>query len=131
MSKIAKNIINAIKRSKKSFFTQEEIFKLVLDITKTDESVIESNGVKLDRTSMSIEFNGVKRVLVKLEFELMFYLIENKNKVITRETLMRDVWGGDVHVGCRTIDVCVCKLRKIIGKDKITTLKSVGYRYNE
>ena len=132
MSKIANNIINAIKRTGKESFTQDEIFKLVLDTTKeNDIKFIECGDIKLNGLDMTISVKGNKTRVERLSFNLLFYLIENKNVPVPRDILMRDVWGEDVCVTTRTIDVCICKLRNIIGKDKIKTLKKVGYLFVE
>jgi two-component system alkaline phosphatase synthesis response regulator PhoP len=130
MSKIAENIINAVKRTEKQNFTQDEIFKLVLSVTKDDEvKVIECGVIKLDRNDMTISVKGKKTKVEKLSFNLLVYLMERQGTNVPREILMRDVWGGDVCVVTRTIDVCVCKLRNIIGKERILTIKKVGYSF--
>lgn len=132
MSKIANNIINAIKRTGKESFTQDEIFKLVLHTTKeNDIKFIECGDIKLNGLDMTISVKGNKTRVERLSFNLLLYLIENKNVPVPRDILMRDVWGEDVCVTTRTIDVCICKLRNIIGKDKIKTLKKVGYLFVE
>lgn len=130
MSKVAENIINAIKRTKKSTLTQDEIFKLVLEVTKENEAeTIKSGNIELNRLDMTISFKKKKTRLQKLSFNLMWYLIENEGKIVQREILMRDVWGSEVCVGTRTIDVCVHKLRELIGAEKIQTFKKVGYKF--
>ncbi len=130
MSKIAENIINAIKQTKKESLTQAEIFKLVLEITKDNEvKVIECGAIKLDRNGMTVSLNGKKTKLEKLSFNLLAYLMERQGETVPREILMRDVWGDDVCVTTRTIDVCVCKLRIAIGKERILTIKKVGYSF--
>ena len=130
MSKIANNIINAIKRTNKETFTQDEIFKLVLETTKDNEiKFIECGDIKLDRKQMTISSNGKTTRVEKLSFNLLVYLIENKNEIVKRDILMRDVWGEDVCVTTRTIDVCICKLRNIIGKEKIQTINKIGYKF--
>jgi two-component system alkaline phosphatase synthesis response regulator PhoP len=132
MSKVAENIINAIKRSKKSFFTQDEIFKLVLETTKENEvNTIKSGLIELNRLDMTLSFKGDKTRLQKLTFNLLWYLMENEGKIVQREILMRDVWGSEICVTTRTIDVCVHKLRELIGKEKIETHKKIGYRFNK
>jgi two-component system alkaline phosphatase synthesis response regulator PhoP len=132
MSKVAENIINAIKRSKKSFFTQDEIFKLVLETTKENEvNTIKSGLIELNRLDMTLSFKGNKTRLQKLTFNLLWYLMENEGKIVQREILMRDVWGSEICVTTRTIDVCVHKLRELIGKEKIETHKKIGYRFNK
>ena len=128
MSKIAENIINAIMRSGKENFTKDEIFKLVLHTTEdTQTKVIECGDIKLNRLGMTVSVNGKTTKIPKLEFELLFYLMQNEGNIVERHILMRDIWGTDVCVGTRTIDVCVCKLKKIIGAEKIKSIKKVGY----
>lgn len=128
MNKIAENIIGAIMRSGKENFTQDEIFNLVLRTTEdTQTKVIESGDIKLNRLDMTVSVNGKKTKIQRLEFELLFYLMQNEGNVVERNILMRDIWGTDVCVGTRTIDVCVCKLKKIIGAEKIKSIKKVGY----
>lgn len=130
MSKIAGNIINAIKRTNKETLTQDEIFKLVLETTEELEvKFIKCGDIRLDRTDMTISVNDKKTRVERLSFNLLVFLIENKNETVSRDILMRDVWGDDVCVTTRTIDVCICKLRNIIGKEKIQTIKKVGYSF--
>lgn len=130
MSKIAENIINAVKRTQQENFTQAEIFKLVLSVTKDDQvKVIECGIIKLDRNDMTVSVKGKKTRIKKLSFNLLVYLMEREGTNVPREILMRDVWGDDVCVVTRTIDVCVCKLRTIIGKERILTIKKVGYSF--
>jgi two-component system alkaline phosphatase synthesis response regulator PhoP len=130
MSKIAENIISAIKRTQKENLTQAEIFNLVLNVTKENEvTTIKRGNVQLNRLDMSISVKGDKTRLQKLSFNLLWYLMENEGQIVERKILMRDVWGNDVYVGTRTIDVCVHKLRELIGKEKIETIKKVGYKF--
>lgn len=130
MSKIAENIISAVKKTKKETLTQDEIFKLVLDVTKENQNkFIDVGDIKLDRTDMTISVNGVKTKVERLAFNLLAYLIEHEGEAVPRTQILRDVWGTDVCVTVRTLDVCVCKLRNIIGKEKIQTIKKVGYSF--
>lgn len=130
MSKVAENIINAIKETKKESLTQAEIFKLVLAVTKENEvKVIECGIIKLDRTDMTVSVKGKKTRLEKLSFNLLAFLMERQGETVPREILMRDVWGDDVCVTTQTIDVCVCKLRIVIGSQRIQTIKKVGYSF--
>jgi two-component system alkaline phosphatase synthesis response regulator PhoP len=130
MSKIAENIINKLNKLNKENFTKDEIFKLVLDVTKDNQvKFIECGDIKLDRTDMTISVKGKKTRVEKLSFNLLAYLMERQGTTVPREILMRDVWGEEVCVTTRTIDVCVCKLRNIIGKERILTIKKVGYSF--
>ena len=130
MNKIAQNIISAVKKTEKGCLTQDEVFELVLNATKDNEiKIIENGEIKLNRSNMTVSVNGVESRLHKLMFNLLVYLMQHEGKTIAREILMRDVWGNDVCVTTRTIDVCICKIRNIIGKEKIQTIKKVGYSF--
>ena len=65
----------------------------------------------------------------KKEFELLYFLATHPKKVYSRESLLRNIWGIDVHVVPRTVDVHIRKIREKLGQDYITTIKGVGYRF--
>ena len=67
--------------------------------------------------------------LPKKEFELLFFLAQNPNKVFSRDDLLQNIWGSDVYVLARTVDVHIRKVREKIGDDYITTVKGVGYKF--
>jgi two-component system alkaline phosphatase synthesis response regulator PhoP len=130
MNKIAQNIIRAVKKTEKGCLTQDEVFELVLNATKENEiKFIENGEIKLNRSNMTVSVNGVESRLHKLMFNLLLYLMQHEGETIAREILMRDIWGNDVCVTTRTIDVCICKIRNIIGEEKIQTIKKVGYSF--
>ena len=62
--------------------------------------------------------------------ELLFFLAQNPNKVFSREDLLHNIWGTDVYVLARTVDVHIRKVREKIGEDFITTVKGVGYKFS-
>ena len=76
-----------------------------------------------------LEKNGVELQLPRKEFELLALLMSKPNMVFTREIILERVWGSDIVVGDRTIDVHIRKLRGKIGDDKITTVKGIGYKF--
>lgn len=84
----------------------------------------------IDRTSYTIKIKGKEINLPKKEFELLFFLAQNPNKVFSRDDLLRNIWGSDVYVLARTVDVHIRKIREKIGEDYITTVKGVGYKFN-
>lgn len=91
--------------------------------------VIELPGLTIDQDRFLIVKDGVEIVLPKKEFELLKLLISRPEKVFTREEIFSRVWGDDVIVGDRTIDVHIRKLREKIGEENIKTIKGVGYKY--
>ena len=84
----------------------------------------------IDRTSYTIKIKGKEVNLPKKEFELLFFLAQNPNKVFSRDDLLQNIWGSDVYVLARTVDVHIRKVREKIGEDYITTVKGVGYKFN-
>lgn len=83
----------------------------------------------IDQDRFLIIKDGVEMVLPKKEFELLKLLISKPEKVFTREEIFSRVWGDNVIVGDRTIDVHIRKLREKIGEEHIKTIKGVGYKY--
>ena len=91
--------------------------------------------IKEDKVSLEINrdkylaiCNGKEFTLPKKEFELLALLFSKPGNVFTRETILAKVWGDDIVVGDRTIDVHIRKLREKIGNDYIKTIKGVGYK---
>ncbi len=95
------------------------------------ESVITIGDLTIDRTSYTIKVKNREISLPKKEFELLYFLAQNQNKVYSREELLLKIWGTDVYVLARTVDVHIRKVREKIGDDYITTVKGVGYKFNE
>tara|TARA_B110000285_G_scaffold233307_1_gene306685 strand:+ start:602 stop:1324 length:723 start_codon:yes stop_codon:yes gene_type:complete len=89
----------------------------------------EHNGISIDRERYLVIQNGKKINLPKKEFELLSLLWSQPGKVFTRDTILSSVWGNDVIVGDRTIDVHIRKLRSKIGDRYIETVKGVGYKF--
>ena len=91
--------------------------------------IIETGNLKIDRISYTASVDGKEVILPKKEFELLYYLAKKPNKVFSRDELLRDIWGTDVYVLSRTVDVHIRKIREKIGDDCIKTVKGVGYRF--
>lgn len=99
---------------------------------KTDDSkVIKINGLEIDPLSFVVLKKGKKISLPKKEFKLLQLLANSPNKVFTRDEIFTKVWGDDVIVGDRTIDVHIRKIREKIGNEYITTIKGIGYKLEE
>lgn len=86
-------------------------------------------GLTIDREKYLVIRDGNEIKLPRKEFELLILLTSKPNKVFTRNDILNRVWGNDVVVGDRTIDVHVRKIREKIGVDSIKTVKGVGYKY--
>lgn len=88
-------------------------------------------NITIDKERYIIIRDGDELVLPRKEFELLSYLISKPEKVFTREDIYDNVWGNDIVVGDRTIDVHIRKLREKIGSEHIHTVKGVGYKFVE
>lgn len=85
--------------------------------------------IVLDREQHTVQVCGNNHSLPKKEFEMLFLLMSKPGKVFTREDIYRNVWGYDVYVGDRTIDVHIRKIREKLGNDCIQTIKGIGYKF--
>jgi two-component system alkaline phosphatase synthesis response regulator PhoP len=86
-------------------------------------------GIKINKESYSVSVGEDELSLPKKEFELISLLASKPGKVFSREDILHKIWGEDVVVGDRTIDVHIRKLRQKLGDDKIKTLKGIGYKF--
>jgi len=92
-------------------------------------NVVEIGNLTIDRDAYKILLSGIEISLPRKEFELLSLLASKPGKVFKREEILDKVWGNDVVVGGRTIDVHIRKLREKIGDDSFKTVKGVGYKY--
>lgn len=90
---------------------------------------IVTGSLTIDRSSYTVSVNGDQFTLPKKEFELLYFLAQNPNKVFSRDELLRNIWGTDVYVLARTVDVHIRKVREKIGDGHISTVKGVGYKF--
>lgn len=101
------------------------------DVIEPTSAQIELKSLKIDRDRYVVIRDDEELNLPKKEFELLSLLISEPGKVFTRENILSSVWGEDVVVGDRTIDVHIRKLREKIGNHHIKTIKGVGYKFKE
>ncbi len=97
--------------------------------TQVYGSVVEVAGFVIDSERYIVVKNGKELILPKKEFELLRLLASKPSKVFTREEIFAQIWGNNVIVGDRTIDVHIRKIREKIGLDVIRTVKGVGYTF--
>tara|TARA_B100000809_G_C15139130_1_gene532122 strand:- start:6071 stop:6757 length:687 start_codon:yes stop_codon:yes gene_type:complete len=89
----------------------------------------QEGDIRIDREKYLVYKEGQELSFPKKEFELLALLISKPGKVFTREVILESVWGGEVVVGDRTIDVHIRKLREKLGDHYIKTIKGVGYKF--
>lgn len=93
-------------------------------------NIITVGDLVIDKTSYTIKVRNKEINLPKKEFELLYFLAQNPNKVFSRDELLQNIWGTDVYVLARTVDVHIRKVRERIGEEYITTVKGVGYKFS-
>ncbi len=93
------------------------------------DDIVKVGNIVINREEYKIVNNGVELVLPRKEFELLALLTSKPNKVFKREVILDRVWGNEVVVGGRTIDVHIRKLREKIGEEHFKTIKGVGYKF--
>ena len=106
--------------------------KALLRRLKDDDSsrdILEIGGLVINREEYKISLHGVEINLPKKEFQLLSLLASKPNKVFERDEILDKVWGNEVVVGGRTIDVHIRKLREKIGDECFKTVKGVGYKF--
>jgi len=108
--------------------------KVVIDRHHPASSdIIKVDGIRIDNEAHEVMIEGEKAHLTNKEYELLIYLINNANKVLSRETLLEKIWGYDSYSGDRTVDTHIKMLRKHIGEygKKIVTVRGVGYKFEK
>ncbi|WP_339633251.1 response regulator transcription factor [Bizionia echini] len=93
------------------------------------EAIVKIGNLVINRDEYKIILNGEELILPRKEFELLSLLASKPGKVFKREEILDKVWGNEVVVGGRTIDVHIRKLREKIGDDSFKTVKGVGYKF--
>jgi two-component system alkaline phosphatase synthesis response regulator PhoP len=98
-------------------------------LTKGETAIIQIGDLKIDREKYIMNYQGNDIILARKEFELLALLASKPGKVFLRNEILNQVWGTEVIVGDRTIDVHIRKIRQKLGLDCITTVKGVGYKF--
>ncbi|MCB9206212.1 MAG: response regulator transcription factor [Ignavibacteriales bacterium] len=108
-------------------------------IEKTEEKAIQNSSLisigplEINKDKFEVKVNGNNIILPKKEFAILYYLAKKPGKVFPRDRILNDVWGEDIYVIERTIDVHIRKIREKLGEEAnlIETIKGVGYRFRE
>jgi two-component system alkaline phosphatase synthesis response regulator PhoP len=98
-------------------------------INKDDTSLLQIGDLQIDREKYIVIYKGQEIILARKEFELLALLASKPGKVFLRHEILNQVWGTEVIVGDRTIDVHIRKIRQKLNLDCITTVKGVGYKF--
>ena len=106
-----------------------KVKSLLRRISLDQVEIIEIGNLIIDRSSYKASCKGKEINLPRKEFELLYLLASKPGKVFKRDYILESVWGRDVVVGDRTIDVHIRKLREKIGDNFLKTVKGVGYKF--
>jgi two-component system alkaline phosphatase synthesis response regulator PhoP len=93
------------------------------------KKLVKTQDLEIDRSSYTVKHQEEKISFPKKEFELLYYLASNSNVIHSRHSLLNEIWGNDVEVLSRTVDVHIRKIREKIGTNYIQTIKGVGYKF--
>jgi len=120
----------------KPISTTKLISRIKAVLRRFDENVeqiqvLEVHDLKIDKDRYIVLRGDEEFQLPRKEFELLYYLASKKGKVRDRQTLLNKVWGDNIYVVDRTVDVHVRKIRERLGDHYIETVKGVGYRFKE
>ena len=115
-----KVLTSKVKSLLRRFKTQDE-----------SQQIIKLGNITINREEYKIFVDTQEKILPRKEFELLSLLASKPGKVFKREDILDRVWGNDVIVGGRTIDIHIRKLREKIGEQKFKTIKGVGYKFVE
>jgi len=128
---LIENLISKIEKLKEKTFTKSEIIKIISEGTEKVRPDIISGDVVICPERYSIYVNGQEHKTTKKIFELTYYLMSNKNKMMTKKRILNHVWGTEVIVDPRTVNVHVRGIRRIVGDHCIKTIKTQGYGWME
>lgn len=122
----------------KPFSVKEVIARIEAIISRSqgvsrENDVYRTDGLEVDFTARSVSVDGEKKELTPKEYDLLFYLVKNRKIALSREQLLTSVWGYDFYGDDRTVDTHIKTLRMQLGayKDRIVTLRGVGYRFED
>ncbi|MDD4564970.1 MAG: response regulator transcription factor [Eubacteriales bacterium] len=121
----------------KPFSPKELMARINVALTRRNNTSIEPleiikfEGLEINIPARSVTIDGKKAELTPKEYDLLFYLVQNKNIALSRNKLLSDVWGYDFYGDDRTIDTHIKNLRNSLGnyRDYIVTLRGVGYKF--
>ena len=98
---------------------------------ESKSTFLDVGNIQIDRERYLIIFNGKEMAVPRKEFELLYLLASKPGKVFKRDEILNEIWGRDIIVGDRTIDVHIRKLREKLGEELIKTVKGIGNKFEE
>ena len=100
-------------------------------VSKVQPLTIKTGPLLIDKEKYTVYLNNKQLIYPRKEFEILYFLANNPGRVFSRDLLLKEVWGPDIYVVDRTVDVHIRKIREKLGKhaDMIETIKGVGYKF--
>ena len=99
--------------------------------SRTNKNILSYSNITLNIDNHQVLIDNDECFFPKKEFEILKKFLNNPSKVFTREDILNDIWGTDMYVGDRTIDVHIKRIRSKIGQEKIRTIKGIGYKLSD
>lgn len=124
------SILQRIQNSDKAFYTKGEIIQLIESTMPKKPTEVEINGIRVNLKTYTVQSAGKEIRLPRRVVDLTYYLMANAGRIIRRTELLDEIWGTDVIVGDRTIDVHIAAIRRVFPKECIKTVKGIGYQWN-
>lgn len=119
-------------------FSPKELMARIRVVLKRNSSaaasdVLKFGGLEINMAGREVSVDGVKASMTPKEYDLLFFLVKNKNLAMTREKLLEEVWGFDFYGDDRTVDTHIKMLRNSLGEYRkyIVTLRGMGYKFDE
>lgn len=100
-------------------------------ISDIDTPIEIESDITLDEKRYTLTINGIEHTLPRKEFEILRLLCSSPGHIVSRRDIFEAVWGDDIIVGDRTLDVHIRRLRRKLGNERIVTHKGVGFKYEE
>jgi two-component system alkaline phosphatase synthesis response regulator PhoP len=107
----------------------QALFRRILKTETAENGILQVDNIVIDPVQFIVRVGNESIMLAKKEFELLYLLASRPGRVFLRNEILNQVWGNEVIVGDRTIDVHIRKIRQKLGLDCITTVKGVGYKF--
>lgn len=132
MQQVIENIVSEIRVLPGTLVKKDAVIKIIAEFFKDVEyPVLEYNEFIVDRNSYTISFNGERMQFPKKQLEIVYHLVKNVGRLVSRDELLREIWGRDIIVGPRTVDVHIRRIREKIPTLQLKTIKCLGYKLQD
>ena len=132
MQQAIENLVREIREIPGTLVKKDAIIKIIANVFENIEyPVLEYNEFIIDRNSYTILFNDERMQFPKKQLEIVYHLVKNVGRLVSRDELLRDIWGTNIIVGPRTVDVHIRKIREKLPTLPLKTVKCLGYKLQD